>query len=134
MGSIFSSSLTIWVASLRIRQGRCTTSPPTVGLIDAMRLCYEACTALPPRCLRRRLGAARVTLKMSSHASDRRSLASMPQSVQKSDLNGDGQVNHADKSAMISAFGPVPPGAVVAADLNNDGVVNRCDLLQVYAN
>jgi len=56
------------------------------------------------------------------------------QSVQKSDLNGDGQVNHADKNAMINAFGPVPPGTVVAADLNNDGVVNRCDLLQVYAN
>ena len=49
------------------------------------------------------------------------------------DANGDGMVNADDILAVISAWGPCPPGDC-PADVNGDGVVNTDDLLAVIAN
>ena len=47
------------------------------------------------------------------------------------DLNGDGQVDGADISAVLSFWGPNP--VFPAADINGDGVVNGADLAAVLS-
>ncbi len=56
-----------------------------------------------------------------------------PSSGVPGDANGDGMVNADDILAVISAWGPCPPGDC-PADVNGDGAVNTDDLLLVIAN
>jgi len=50
------------------------------------------------------------------------------------DLNNDGEVNGADLSILLSAWGACPPKGDCPADLNDDGEVNGADLAILLSN
>ena len=56
-------------------------------------------------------------------------LASAP-----ADLNGDGAINGADISFILSNFGPCPPAVPCPSDLNNDGTVGGADISFILSN
>lgn len=49
------------------------------------------------------------------------------------DLSGSGAVDGQDLGQLLSAWGPVPAGAIVRADLDGDGFVGAKDLAQLLA-
>ena len=69
----------------------------------------------------------------AGHAGERAALLT-PRSSRSGDLDGDGDVDFADLSTLLAAWGPCPmPPASCPADIDGDGLVSFSDLLIVLS-